>query len=112
MSANDYIKNYKKISDTELQRSYLVARYSPGTIDISDIYGTTFIDKNTSINNSKDITKIFTDGKCVKKMTSTFPKQTYNIVNPDGSKADEHFTNEYVRNRYNRNNINNYNFYI
>ena len=103
MSNNDY----KKLSNVELGTSDLVARYPSGTININDIYGTSFINKNTTINNNKDIVKNTISGKCVKNISSRFPEQKYNIQNPDGSKTFEYFTNNFVKKSKH-----NYNFYL
>ena len=98
--------NYTKLSNVELGSSYLVARYPSGTIDINDLYGTTFTNRNTTINNNKDVVKTAITGKCVKNISSQFPEQKYNIQNPDGSNSFEYFTNNFVKKSKN-----NYNFY-
>ena len=100
--------NYTKISNVELGSSYLVARYPSGTIDINDLYGTSFTNKNTTINNNKDVAKTIISGKCVKNISSKFPEQKYNIQNPDGTKSFEYFTNNSVKKIKNKCN---YNFY-
>lgn len=97
--------NYKNISKSESNISNLVSRYPTGSINIKDLYGTVFTDRNTTISNNAKVTKNFLTGKCVNKISSKFPTQNYNITNPDGTKTFEYFSNNIDNNNKNNYNI-------